>query len=100
MALENDTKNFGYGGMAPKTAICRNSWGMLNVWFGQFLGFSVGALQQGNPWQWWINSWVLFCDEFYPVDACLESVWGFERRTFYVGFWRAKSILACQEVLK
>ena len=95
--------------MTPRTFSWRNGTkdcdlqellGMINVWFGQFLGFSVGALQQGNIWQWWINSWVLFCDEFYPVDACLELVWGFERRTFYVGFLRAKPILACQEVQK
>ena len=33
-------------------------------------------------------------------SACLEVVWRFEQRTFYIGLLRVKFILACQEVLK
>jgi hypothetical protein len=30
----------------------------------------------------------------------VEVVWRFEHRTFYIGSWRVKLILTCQEVLK
>ena len=50
-----------------------------------------------------VGSW-LFCIQHLPYlvscGACLEVVWRFERRTFYIGSLRVKLVLACQEVLK
>ena len=37
---------------------------------------------------------------FQVFGACLESMWMFERRTFYIGSLRFELILACQEVLR
>ena len=50
-----------------------------------------------------VGSW-LCCIQHLPClvscGACLEVVWRFERRTFYIGSLRVKLVLACQEVLK
>ena len=50
-----------------------------------------------------VGGW-LFYIQCLPLwgtfGACLEVVWRFEQRTFYIGSWRVKLILACQEVLK
>ena len=40
-----------------------------------------------------------FCDQEI-CGACLEVVWRFEWRTFYISSLKVKLILACQEVLK
>ena len=37
---------------------------------------------------------------FQVFGACLESVWRFARKTFYIGSIRPKLILACKEVLR
>jgi hypothetical protein len=52
-----------------------------------------------------VGSW-LFCLQNLPCLVsfwCMRGgyvVWRFEHRTFYIGSWRVKLVLACQEVLK
>jgi hypothetical protein len=49
-----------------------------------------------------IRSWLL-CIQHLPClvnfGACLEVLWRFEQRTFFVSSLRTKTILACQEML-
>ena len=54
------------------------------------------------PSQRLVRSW-LFCIQHCPClvsfGACLELVWRFKWRTFYISSWRVNLVWGCQEVL-
>ena len=64
---------------------------------------NIALMPTQNPWIWvgmGMGMGMSTQCRALVFGACVEVVWRFEQRTFYIGSRGVKLILACQEVLK